>query len=52
MSVLWVGCPLTISRKSELNNVIISKLMRFNFSKIRHVGFEAALWYWHFVDVV
>jgi cytochrome c oxidase subunit 3 len=27
-------------------------LMRFNFSKIRHVGFEAALWYWHFVDVV
>lgn len=23
-----------------------------NFSKIHHFGFEAAAWYWHFVDVV
>nr|AMP43708.1 cytochrome c oxidase subunit III [Dialysis sp. KW-2016] len=24
----------------------------FHFSKIHHFGFEAAAWYWHFVDVV
>lgn len=23
-----------------------------NFSKVHHFGFEAAAWYWHFVDVV
>jgi cytochrome c oxidase subunit 3 len=23
-----------------------------SFSKDRHVGFECAAWYWHFVDVV
>ena len=22
------------------------------FSQVRHFGFEAAAWYWHFVDVV
>nr|AOY39117.1 cytochrome c oxidase subunit 3 [Chelonarium sp. BMNH 840450] len=26
--------------------------MKNHFSKIHHVGFEAAAWYWHFVDVV
>lgn len=24
----------------------------FHFSRIHHFGFEAAAWYWHFVDVV
>jgi heme/copper-type cytochrome/quinol oxidase subunit 3 len=24
----------------------------YGFSKFQHVGFEAAAWYWHFVDVV
>jgi cytochrome c oxidase subunit 3 len=23
-----------------------------HFRKIHHFGFEAAAWYWHFVDVV
>nr|UEP16597.1 cytochrome c oxidase subunit III [Pyrrhocoris tibialis] len=26
--------------------------MMFHFSKSHHFGFEAAAWYWHFVDVV
>nr|AYW52316.1 cytochrome c oxidase subunit 3 [Anthribidae sp. 9 ACP-2013] len=28
------------------------RLLNFHFSKIHHFGFEAAAWYWHFVDVV
>jgi len=26
--------------------------MNFEFSERHHFGFEAAAWYWHFVDVV
>nr|YP_011009650.1 cytochrome c oxidase subunit III [Hygia lativentris]WPV77642.1 cytochrome c oxidase subunit III [Hygia lativentris] len=26
--------------------------MNFHFSKTHHFGFEAAAWYWHFVDVI
>nr|YP_009826195.1 cytochrome c oxidase subunit III [Scythris sinensis]QBY40011.1 cytochrome c oxidase subunit III [Scythris sinensis] len=26
--------------------------IKFHFSKTHHFGFEAAAWYWHFVDVV
>jgi cytochrome c oxidase subunit 3 len=28
------------------------RLVKFNFRKKHHFGFEAAAWYWHFVDVV
>nr|YP_009347406.1 cytochrome c oxidase subunit III [Aporia martineti]APU93514.1 cytochrome c oxidase subunit III [Aporia martineti] len=28
------------------------RLINNHFSKIHHFGFEAAAWYWHFVDVV
>ena len=28
------------------------RAMRGHFSPDKHVGFEAAAWYWHFVDVV
>lgn len=28
------------------------RLMNFHFTKNHHFGFEAAAWYWHFVDVV
>nr|WPS67095.1 cytochrome c oxidase subunit 3 [Systasis sp. 1 HHL-2023a] len=28
------------------------RIKKMNFSKIHHFGFEAAAWYWHFVDVV
>lgn len=28
------------------------RIIKNHFSKTRHFGFEAAAWYWHFVDVV
>lgn len=32
--------------------VCLFRLMQFHFTKKHHFGFEAAAWYWHFVDVV
>lgn len=32
--------------------VCIGRLIRGHFSSRHHFGFEAAAWYWHFVDVV
>ncbi len=32
--------------------VCLVRLMNFHFTKTHHFGFEAAAWYWHFVDVV
>nr|BDL61445.1 cytochrome c oxidase subunit III [Ilyograpsus nodulosus] len=32
--------------------VCFLRLYNFHFSPSRHLGFEAAAWYWHFVDVV
>lgn len=32
--------------------VCLVRLNKFHFSKGHHFGFEAAAWYWHFVDVV
>lgn len=32
--------------------VCLLRLQRGHFTKDHHVGFEAAAWYWHFVDVV
>nr|BAJ24561.1 cytochrome c oxidase subunit III [Neohirasea japonica] len=32
--------------------VCMNRQLNFHFSKNHHVGFEAAAWYWHFVDVV
>jgi|LakMenE01Jun11ns_1017448.scaffolds.fasta_scaffold9926023_2 heme/copper-type cytochrome/quinol oxidase subunit 3 len=31
---------------------MLKRLMSYNFSRMHHFGFEAAAWYWHFVDVV
>jgi cytochrome c oxidase subunit 3 len=33
-------------------SVCLIRLVNFHFSKEHHFGFEAAAWYWHFVDVV
>ena len=32
--------------------VMLIRLIRHHFTKFHHTGFEAAAWYWHFVDVV
>jgi len=32
--------------------VILMRHINYEFSKNHHFGFEAAAWYWHFVDVV
>uniref|UniRef100_A0AAU7YTU0 Cytochrome c oxidase subunit 3 n=1 Tax=Rhopalus tibetanus TaxID=3151528 RepID=A0AAU7YTU0_9HEMI len=32
--------------------ICLTRHMMFHFSKNHHFGFEAAAWYWHFVDVV
>nr|ARH54447.1 cytochrome c oxidase subunit 3 [Lissodema cursor] len=32
--------------------ICLMRLMNNHFSQIHHFGFEAAAWYWHFVDVV
>ncbi|MBS0126666.1 cytochrome c oxidase subunit 3 [Thetidibacter halocola] len=32
--------------------VCLLRLMKGHFTQDKHIGFEAAAWYWHFVDVV
>ncbi|MEZ5728832.1 MAG: cytochrome c oxidase subunit 3 [Burkholderiaceae bacterium] len=32
--------------------VMLVRILKGHFSPTRHFGFEAAAWYWHFVDVV
>nr|QHD46554.1 cytochrome c oxidase subunit 3 [Geron pallipilosus] len=32
--------------------VCLLRHLNFHFSKTHHFGFEAAAWYWHFVDIV
>nr|AWV83346.1 cytochrome oxidase subunit III [Muda kuroiwae] len=32
--------------------ICLMRHLKFHFSKTHHFGFEAAAWYWHFVDVV
>lgn len=32
--------------------ICLIRHIKFNFSSYHHFGFEAAAWYWHFVDVV
>ena len=32
--------------------VSTSRLINYHFAKQHHFGFEAAAWYWHFVDVI
>jgi cytochrome c oxidase subunit 3 len=32
--------------------ICLIRHLNFHFSNIHHFGFEAAAWYWHFVDVV
>ena len=57
---LWNSFLKLFGTKSVTENVAIVKevnsgqnwLGKFSFRKNQHLGFEAAAWYWHFVDVV
>jgi cytochrome c oxidase subunit III len=33
-------------------SVVLLRLLRGHFKPDQHFAFEAAAWYWHFVDVV
>ncbi len=33
-------------------SVCLFRLIKYHFTTTHHLGFEAAAWYWHFVDVV
>lgn len=33
-------------------SICLYRLIKLQFSSLHHFGFEAAIWYWHFVDVV
>lgn len=33
-------------------SVTLIRLIQYHFTNLHHFGFEAAAWYWHFVDVV
>ncbi|NDH09588.1 MAG: cytochrome c oxidase subunit 3 [Gammaproteobacteria bacterium] len=43
---------LHVSIGTTILIVILYRLYRGHFTAERHFGFEAAAWYWHFVDVV
>jgi cytochrome c oxidase subunit 3 len=44
------GCHVLIG--AIMLTVITARLIRGHFTADHHFGFEAAAWYWHFVDVV
>jgi cytochrome c oxidase subunit 3 len=33
-------------------SIMFIRFIKHHFSQTHHIGFEAAIWYWHFVDVV
>nr|YP_009459964.1 cytochrome c oxidase subunit III [Eochionelasmus ohtai]AUT77218.1 cytochrome c oxidase subunit 3 [Eochionelasmus ohtai] len=37
---------------STFLTICLYRLLKFHFTPSHHFGFEAAAWYWHFVDVV
>nr|QXU60222.1 cytochrome c oxidase subunit III [Nothocrax urumutum] len=37
---------------SSFLTVCLLRLVKFHFTPSHHFGFEAAAWYWHFVDVI
>jgi cytochrome c oxidase subunit 3 len=44
------GAHVTIG--AIMLSVMLARIMRGHFTPKHHFGFEAAAWYWHFVDVV
>lgn len=46
----WHGFHVLIG--SIFLAVCLVRLIKHHFTKKHHFGFEAAIWYWHFVDIV
>jgi len=59
-STIWTkinsffGTKMVLEKTSFINEIdsFQNYLGKFSFRKNQHLGFEAAAWYWHFVDVV
>ena len=49
---LYELLPITVLIGTIFLTVCLIRLMRGDFTPKQHFGFEAAAWYWHFVDVV
>jgi len=43
---------IDLDKVSNQYKPMVQYLSLFSFRKEQHIGFEAAAWYWHFVDVV
>nr|UYR45762.1 cytochrome c oxidase subunit 3 [Merostenus sp.] len=50
MSTGFHGLHVLIGSLFLMVNLL--RIYKLNYSSIHHMGFEAAAWYWHFVDVV
>ena len=50
--VRMVVTTVDLDKVSDAFRPYANKLSVYSFRKEQHVGFEAAAWYWHFVDVV
>ena len=44
--------PVELTKSKKENYLKIKTSGKIDFNKDHHFGFEAAAWYWHFVDVV
>ena len=49
---LWAQSDTIIRSVAVILLVMFIRILRGHFNADKHFGFEAASWYWHFVDVV
>ena len=43
---------LDVYKRQIFLTVCLIRALKGHFTPEQHIGFEAAAWYWHFVDVV
>lgn len=49
---ILLGSNFMLKQINKIDLWIQSDWSKYGFTKYQHLGFEAAAWYWHFVDVV